>query len=381
MVKSKSHLRLAGIILLSGIAARVNAEAPKISGFLDTTYTYDFNRPASRTTALRSFDRKTDTFLLNAAQVNIEGSKDGIGYYSELAFGTDASVYKSAGTGADAGLPGAPSTVAYNFELQEAFLTYKCPMSGVMLKAGKFATTQGIEVIESKDNFTITRGLLFGLAEPYTHVGLMAGYAFPKIVDFWVGATNGWDLHTDNNYGKSVIGKIGLNFGDMASGSFSVIHGPEQANTTINARTSVDTTWFLKPTSKLTLALQANAGVEDKTNVADRNGDALADGGAGHWFGAGIQPKYSFTDKFSLGARYEWFSDLDGARTGAGATGATTVAQNLTIAPQVNMTDALAMRVEYRHDWTSRGTVFENESGLFNRGDVNTVGLEFIYKF
>ncbi len=385
MSKRKSHLRLAGLLLVSTLAAQVRAEAPRISGFIDTTYNYDFNRPKSRTTALRSFDRRTDSFLLNNAQIQIDGSKDGIGYLTKLAYGTDASVFKSGGTGADAGLPTAPSTNAYNFELAEAYLTYKCPITGIMLKAGKFVTTEGIEVIESKDDATITRGFLFGLAEPYTHVGAMAGYAISK-VDLWVGAANGWDLHTDNNYGKTLLAKLGLNLCDMVSGSVSFIYGAEKSpvagtNYADDRRTSIDTTWAIKPCKKLTLNLQGNAGTEENTNIADRDSNGVADGGVGHWYGVGIQPKYEFNNKLSLGARYEWFSDLDGARTGNGVTGATTIAQNLTIAPQVNLTDSLVMRVEYRHDWTSRTTVFEREVGGFTGSDTNSASAEFIYKF
>ena len=59
-------------------------------------------------------------------------------------------------------------------------------------------------------------------------MGAMAGYAFPKILDIWVGATNGWDLYTDNNYGKTFLGKIGLNISEMFSGSVSFIYGAEQ---------------------------------------------------------------------------------------------------------------------------------------------------------
>lgn len=364
--KTKIGLSL-GLLLLAG---KVSADAPKISGFIDTTYTYDLNKPTSRKTAMKSFDAKTDTFLLNAAQVNIQGDKDGIGYYTELAFGTDPSVYKAAGTGADAGLPTAPSTVAYNFEVQEAFLTYKCPKSGVQLKAGKFVTFQGIEVIESKDNFTISRGHLFGLAEPYTHVGALVGYAFPKVVDLWIGAVNGWDLHTDNNSGKTFLAKIGTTF-EKVTGATSISYGAEKANNTNDARFSVDSTWFIKPVSKLTLALQANYGQEDKVSIATDRAGAL-----GHWYGVGIQPKYDFTDKFFVGGRYEWFSDLDGARTAT-----THIHQNITLSPGVNITDSLMARLEYRYNWASVSTVYEGSDGLFNNSVSAGLGAELIFKF
>lgn len=374
MQATSQKLARIGLVLgLVGIGSlvKVNADAPKLSGFLDTTYNYDLNRPASRTTTGRSFDRKTDTFLLNAAQLNIEGSKDGIGYYAELAYGTDPSQYKASGTNSP-NEPGmtTPSNVAYNFELQEAFLTYKCPMTGIQLKAGKFVTFEGIEVIESKDDFTITRGYLFGLAEPFTHVGAVAGYTFPKVVDFWVGVINGWDLHTDNNYGKTFVSKLGLNFGDNFNGSISFYRGAEKPGNTNDARTSVDTTWFVKPVPMLTIGLQANAGEEEHTSVAlDRAG------AAGHWYGFGLQPKADFNKTFSLGSRFEWFSDLDGSRTTVPQ-----VAKTFSLAPMINLTDALQFRVEYRYDWSTR-LVFETSDGVFSKGETSSLSTEFIYKF
>jgi len=361
----------AGILLASLLAVPAFAEAPKISGFIDTTYNYDLNRPATSITALRSFDQTTDSFLLNSIQVNLEGSMNGVGYYGELAFGRDASIYNEY----------AMVSVS-EFAVQEAYLTYKCPITSIQLKAGKFATQDGIEVIESKDNFTISRGLLFGFAKAYTHVGALAGYTFPKIADIWIGVTNGWNLQTDNNSGKTFLTKVGFNLGEMVNGSVSITHGAEQANITTNMRTSFDTTWFIKPVQDLTLALQCNVGQEEKTNIADLNGDGIADGGVGHWYGIGIQPKYAFTDKVSLGARYEWFSDLNGARI-TGAVGTSTIAQNLTLAPELKMTDSLVMRVEYRHDWTARRTGAPAVFGYKNstQSATNSTAVEFIYKF
>lgn len=364
----------------------VSADAPKISGYIDTTYGYDFNKPASRTTNMRSFNRKTDTFLLNSVQVAADGTfnEGEAGYRVELDFGTDASVHKSAGTGADAGiginnpapaLP--PGAVNYNFDIQEAYLTYKCPNSGVQLKAGKFVTFEGIEVIESKDNYTISRGHLFGFAEPYTHVGALTGYAFPKVADIWIGVVNGWDYHTDNNSGKMFVAKLGLNFGEKFFGAFSFYRGAQKPNNTNDALTSFDSTWFVKPMDMLTIALQQNLGEEENNTIADRDSNGTADGGAGHWYGIGIQPKVDFTKMFSLGARYEWFSDLDGARTAV-----THVAQTLSLVPTLNLTETLMARFEFRHDWTTR-PIFEKYEGVFPDGmsDTSTIYTELIYKF
>jgi hypothetical protein len=286
-------------------------------------------------------------------------------------YGTDGSVVKSAGLGTDTTLTPGGGAGNPNFELQEAFLTYKCPITSLQLKFGKFATPQGLEVIESKDNVSISRGFLFGLAEAYTHTGALIGYTFPKYIDFWVGAVNGWDLYTDNNTGKSLLAKVGINPCDKISGSVSIIHGPEQASNTNNARTNIDTTWVFKPCPKSSVGLQFLAGQEDNAV------GATAGAGKAHWYGATVQPKYDITDKFNIGARYEWLQDSHGARTGAGVSN---ILQNATLTPGVNLTENLVARVELRYDWSSLNNQFQDQNGL-TQSHQTTIGTEFVYKF
>lgn len=338
------------------LTTQVYGDAPKISGHIDTTYNYDFNRPPANTN-LRSFGRH-DNFLLNAAQVNIEGSKDGIGYYAELAFGDDPMVYN-----ANAG-------DAVN--LQEAFLTYKWTAVPLMVKAGKFVTFQGIEVIESHLNPTVTRGYLFGLAEPYDHVGAVVGYEFPKYVDIWLGAVNGWDRDRDNNMGKTFVWKLGIKVNEKFWGSFQGYYGAEQTGNALNQRTSFDTVWYLKPMEMLTLAWQINAGGEQ--NVPGTGASYS------HWYGFGLQPTVKFNDTWSLGARYEWFQDLTGVQ-GFNRL----VAQNFTVTPTVNLTENLMFRLDLRHDWTppnvSPFTKAETPLDGSVRSDATSIATEFVYKF
>ena len=76
-----------------------------------------------------------------------------------------------------------------------------------------------------------------------------------------------------------------------------------------------------------------------------------------------------------MGARYEWFSDLDGARTGVSH-----IQNGLTFTPAVNLTESLLLRVEYRYDWSNQ-LIFETSDGLFSKGETSKVSTELIYKF
>ena len=192
---------------------------PKITGFIDTTYNYNFNKPASQTTKLgtpgttttgsnlSSYLTKSNDITFNAAHVALNGSAaDGIGYTIEFDAGSDANV----------NTPTSGSGAADDFDLQEAYLTSPLFETGVNLKVGKFVTLEGIEVIESPLNPTISRGHFFGMAEPFTHVGFLMSRPLPiKGLELRAGLVIGWDVLSDNNNRKTALVGLGINYGDL----------------------------------------------------------------------------------------------------------------------------------------------------------------------
>jgi Putative beta-barrel porin-2, OmpL-like. bbp2 len=69
---------------------------------------------------------------------------------------------------------------------------------------GKFVTPAGFEVIESKDNWNYSRGLLYWLAIPLYHQGLRVAYSPNDRVSLTGFVFNGWNNSVDNNTGKSI---------------------------------------------------------------------------------------------------------------------------------------------------------------------------------
>ena len=99
--------------------------------------------------------------------------------------------------------PGGKEYLKY---VQQAYVSY---LAGkVSLDFGKFVTPMGAEVIESKDNFNYSRGLLFALAIPYYHMGARIGYAVNDKVSLTGFLVNGWNDVIDNNSAKTVGGSI-----------------------------------------------------------------------------------------------------------------------------------------------------------------------------
>lgn len=386
-MKSKMRSAVAVLMLTLSVSSTGWAEAPNLSGFVETSYNLNFNRPPSQTQRGRSFDFHTNSFIFNAFHLKAVGSiGEDAGYVGELIAGSDARVIKDPFTQV-AGAGTAGSGAASNVEYHEAYAWYKCPlMNGVTFTAGKFATLEGIEVIEGPDNYTVSRGFLFGLAEPFTHTGFKANYAFTDQFDLTLGLVNGWDTLTDNNRGKTIIGRVGLNLGDLFNGGISFTYGAEKDNLKTAAtaaslaaqddkRTSLDATFWSKFNDMVTVAWQANYGEEEKAS-------AYTAGLGATWFGFGIQPKITVSDKFWVGARYEYFEDKDGART-APAVAKPHALQNITIAPAWKIYDPLTFQVEGRYDWSSQ-SYFEQKDGAvanFNAAQQFTVGAKFDYVF
>ncbi len=369
-------LRTLGTLLTAGLVAGVvSADGPAISGYIDTQYGYNFAMPQTGQTALRSYDAQ-DTNINNTAHLSLAGKfGDDVSYVVDLDAGHDANV-----TAGGAG----PSDVV----LQEAYFTWVSP-SKVGIKAGKFATYEGIEVIETNANPTISRGYLFGLAEPFTHVGAVLTLNLGAL-DIAAGVVNGWDVPDDNNSAKTLVGKIGLNLGDALSGALSGYHGAEQgavtSTSTVNLpgtpaivdgrsgaiRDSADLTLLTKIIPRVDLYLQGNIGTESM--VVDNDGDGINDD-RGSWSGAGIQPVIHVTDKFTVGSRLEYFNDKDGARAGT-LDGAYT---NFTITPGYQITSNVLVRLEYRYD-TSNKKVWVDDKGVA-KDSANTATAQFVLSF
>ena len=312
----------------------------KALGFLDVSAHYNANNPESQASALRCYDAKADSFYLNTlhAAVSLDFGK-GLTAVVEADAGSDASVNKLDPDGVE----------ELNFDVQEAYVAYALPNSPFGFKAGKFATFMGIEVIESPDNPTITRGFLFGLAECFTHLGFLATWKEGPF-DATLGAVNGWDVVTDTNTGKTAVGKVSFASENRYGVTASFMVGPEQPDDNQSIRRAADVTGFVNLGEDLRVNLQGLWG-DDEVGALSRH--------RVRWYGFGIQPVGSLTDAFSIGLRAEWFRDVDGARTGHIDE---MEVWNVSLVPALRLTENLTVRAEGRYDWATED-VFEDDEG------------------
>ena len=168
--------------------------ATRFSGFVDVYYGQNFNSPASRTNTLRAFDINSNQFALNLMELIVDKQPDPnnsrTGYHIALGYGQAINAINATD----------PGGLSFDQYLKEAYFSYVAPVGkGLQLDVGKFVTPHGAEVIETKDNWNYSRGLLFSYAIPFYHFGMRAKYTFNDkyaLSGFFV---NGWNDVVDNN--------------------------------------------------------------------------------------------------------------------------------------------------------------------------------------
>lgn len=369
---------VAGIVGVLAATA-VRAEGPTVSGFVDVGYNYNFN--GQQTNNLRGFDDKANTITLQNAEIDVAGSMgDKAKYQVDLMYGYDATKTHSAGFEQNLDTNGKPVS-NIQVDIQQAFMAFECPLTHGTITAGKFVTPFGAEVIEAKDDYNISRGLLFNYAIPFTHTGvkLDKGFSDGKYATM-VGIVNGWDNMQDNNKGKTILAQVAANVLPKTSITVGGAYGPEDTPTasteSVNglARTLVDLIVKVTPTDKLTLVANVDYGVEE-SNAALGLPDGFSptsDNSNANWSGIAAYANYAFTDMFSLAARYEYLDD-EGSRTGTEQ-----ILHSGTLTAQAKK-DNMIYRLEYRQDKSTKKS-FVDSDGLPD-DTQSTVGVQMIYSF
>jgi hypothetical protein len=311
------------------------APAPTVSGYVEAGYNISFSDPnVAHAVPMRVYDAPGHSFSLHAAHLAV-GHKfnDNISAVIEIDAGRDAA--------ANIGAAVYPFTISpqFAFDVQEAYANYAA--GGWTLTAGKFVTYEGIEVIEGPLNPTITRGFLFGFAEPFTHTGVKLHYQPADEFNIGIGVVNGWDLIGDNNGMKTIIARMAITPSEKFFAALSGSVGSEQAGNNDNHRISIDLTGAITPSDSFQLWYQGNFGAE-KIPLMDGTSVKAT------WWGLGLQPVITAGD-FTLGGRLEYFADPKGVRT----TFVGGKFFNVTLTPGIKLAGGFKLRGELRADIAS----------------------------
>lgn len=348
-------------------------------GYVETSYTQNFNNPSSGVNNNRSFDGDANSFRPNMAQLVLEKAAspggaltDRAGFRLKLNFGEDAK-FTGGNTGED------------EFDFQEAYVQYM-PADNLTFQAGRMNTLIGYEVIESPLNPNFSRSFMFGIGEPFTVTGFRASVDFSESVSFAMSAINSFGgAQVDNNNGKSIEALLSLAPMDNVGLSIFGFWGPEGTRGQDNSdRMQVGGILDVQATDQLELVLEGYYG-----NWANSDGPGSINA---RWNGVAGYAIYDFNDQWGLHVRAEVFEDASGNLSCFGEAG---MYGNAHVCPdwpseegqtlwettwtlQYKPVPNLITRAEFRYDKSDRNT-FDDGDGVSD--SQSTLAGEMIFLF
>ena len=360
------RLRLLAVSLVVFALSTGIGFSQTFTGTLDGYYSYNFNKPnfgipLQRTNDFRAFDTRDQSFSLNYGEIAVEYKPNNVGVHADIGFGDAADIVHAAE-------PGGQNLWRH---IQQAYIT--ATQDKFTLDFGKFVTPIGAEVIETKDNWNYTRGLLFTWAIPFYHFGGRATYAVNDKVSLAGYVVNGWNNVRDNNTAKSV-GFVGT-FKPSSKWTLvtNLLVGKEVGD---NSRTLLDGILTFNANKNISLMANYDFGKDYGPNLLPGVRGPEAD-----WQGIAGYFKAKVSDKFTFSSRYEWFDDRIGFMTG----GTPQELQSFTVTGMFPWKD-MTFWTEYRRDWSDANTFHSSSPGVFAPVQTltdhqNTITLGLTYAF
>ncbi len=368
----QSAILLSTLMVLSIVCQPLRAQEAKwydgvtLRGFTASSFTYNFNTPASGENGYRIFDKKHNSFSPDVFQLAV--AKDAVNS-GDAGFRADVITGMMPKYTASAGLFGST-----NIDLLQAYASYIAPVgSGLRFDMGKFTTHMGYELIEGCDGYNdnISRSFLFGYAIPFAHTGLRTRYAFSDAVSAMVMVANGWDNAVENNSNKTLGAQLAIAPVEGLALYGNVIHGAEFTNDNSNATTVMDFVAVWSASDMISIGANVDLG---SAAAATATGEDAA------WTGFAGYLRLNLHEQFSLALRGEMFDDTDGVRTG--------VKQKLTeitVTPEFRLAEQFVLRADLRYDMSDQ-KVFEDgnsftDTSLENADSQFTFGLQMLFLF
>jgi hypothetical protein len=357
---------LMSVLDKAGIAKPLNDAGINIYGFVEGGYTYSASAPPGNVITGRVFDTKHERIVLDQLDLTIErvidygaaakAGKFDIGGRFEALYGWDAGLIHSSGLydnpatlGVSKGYYSSRTQPENQFDINQAYLDVAVPLgTGLRVRAGKFVTPLGAEVINPTGNALYSHSYLFGFAIPFTQTGIIGEY---KLNDDWLidaGITRGWNQSIrDNNGSPDFLGTVTWTPQESDAlkkwtVAVSLSEGPQGTHDNHDWWTVIDIVATYLATDKVTLKLNADYG------------DAPH---SGQWYGIAGYASYVLNPVVTLNARAEWYSDQNGftlGLVGANNVYEATAGVAITPFPNSDIGKNLVIRPEVRVDYSDK---------------------------
>ena len=360
----------------------------RLYGYLEGSYTQNFNNPSNRINQLRIFDVNANQFRPNLAQIVLEreAKADGQGW-DRFGF------HVKFNAGRDSDFIGG-FNISQWADFQEFYVQYMAPLAnGLNIQAGQINSLVGYEVLESPHNANYSRSWLFGLGQPFTTRGVRVSYDFDKRVSWAVGVisyinSSRGDTENDPLMESALIVNVSEQARVTVYGLIGNRSGP--TGTPGGSQSLIGGYFSWQMTEQTSAVIEAYYSNQANSSRISPAGNARWNGVAGYLI-------YDVTKHWGVRLRGELYEDAGGYTTCQGTTsyspranvcfGATSEAQAAPIAQtlweltgtvQFKPFSSLITRLEYRYD-KSNQNVFQ--VGGRATSYQPTLSLDVIYLF
>lgn len=271
------------------------------------------------------------------------------------------------------------------YYVHQAYVQYLAPITenGIHIKAGKFGTLIGAEVMDTTKNFNITRGALYSILQPIDHIGVLASTELGDSGwSFTAGVLNSNFLgDPDFNETKSVTGQLAYS-GETFGIASSVIWGGDEEYNNGHGSGIADLVVTWDPSENLSTWMNF-----DYAWTAVGRDDPSA-------WGVATAARYAVTERMGIALRGEFVKDSDqfigfGQPSGGGSgfdSSDNKSARLWTATGTVDyaLTNQLTIRGEVRYDTITK--VKGDDGEFFDQGpnfssSQVTSGVEIVYEF
>jgi len=350
---------LSGTLASSSRAADESTDDTKpkvaVTGWVETFYQWNFNRPSNRITNLRGFDVRHDTFSLQTAALDVVGTADRVTAHVTLQYGLAPETYYLAEPSHEGAGTTPPSNASVWKYLQQANIGWKAPIgNGLLLEMGLFVSPIGPEGLAVKDQWNWSRSnLFFGL--PFYHSGARATYAVSDAASVTAHVYNGWNNVVDNNHEKSIALSFLYSVTDRVTFQALYFGGNERPKGALEGkpwRNLFDAYVTIYPNDRIALSLHGDAGFEKNTF------------GSSSWAAVSGSARVKVVDWMYLAARGDYFQEhlaSNSEGTASAIFWPSEWVSSTTGTIDLRPADRFSVRLEYRHDLAQGPSWFKND--------------------
>jgi hypothetical protein len=244
------------------------------------------------------------------------------------------------------------------------------------IKAGKFFTIIGYEVVTAPDNFFYSHAYTFNYSEPFTHTGALITYNLNEDVEVYGGYVMGWDSGFEDN-GDAYLGGASITLTEDITITSTTVGGRlNEKLVRLGPVNLAERGWMhstvaeVKLTDRLDYVFQ-----QDILNSEIASGQGFRE-----TYGINQYLFHTLNDCFATGLRFEWWNvDRDSFfLTGGNEANFYTLTLGANIKPHAN----IVVRPEIRWDWQDPSLFLEDSASEFPfDGRQTTFGIDSIILF